>query len=204
VPSSGLVVLGDSLIELSGMTGYLEQLARANGALATNAMYRDHASARTSFLAENGLNIGTQYAAAIGAAPVTTVIMDGGATDMLQNGCGDAPNAGCPLMVDAVAGARALFGRMAADGVQSVVYFFYADPVNNPGLKARIDVLRPLAQAACEDAPVECHFLDLRPVFEGHYAEYIVGVDGIVFSASGAQAAARAIFDEMKAKCIVH
>jgi hypothetical protein len=90
---------------------------------------------------------------------------------------------------------------MATDGVQTVVYFFYANMVDNPALTARIDLLRPRVQAVCEGAPMTCHFVDLRPVFEGHYADY-VGPDGIVFSAEGAKAVAQVLWNEMRARCI--
>lgn len=205
VPSEQIVVLGDSLIELSAMTGYLEELARDAGALAEDAAYRSYASALTSFLAENGLNIATQYDAALAQGAVKAVIMDGGATDLLQATCSDPPTADCTNVVQAVAGARALFERMATDGVESVIYFFYADAVNNPALRARIDVLRPLVRDLCETGPVPCRFLDLRPAFAGRHAELISATDasGIVFSAEGAAEAARLVFDEMRRACIV-
>ena len=47
-----------------------------------------------------------------------------------------------------------------------------------------------------------CHWLDLRPVFEGHYASYVTGVDGIVFSDAGAHAAAQALWDLVEERCI--
>jgi hypothetical protein len=205
VPANQIVVLGDSLIELSGMTAYLEELARSNGSLEAGASYRDHASALTSFLTENGFNIAMQYDAAVAQGAIKAVIMDGGATDVLQTGCSEPPTADCTLVVQAVAGVRALLARMANDGVEKLVYFFYADAVNNPALLARIDVLRPLIRAECENGPLECRFLDLREPFADHLPEYISATDssGIVFSAEGAQAAARLIFDEMRAACIV-
>jgi hypothetical protein len=202
VGASELLVIGDSLFELSGMAGYLDDLARAEGSLLASESYRDYSSSLTSFLAQNAFSLTSQYSAAVLEGPARIVVMNGGATDVLQAGCPEPPNAQCPLVVDAVAGARSLLAQMADDGVESIVYAFYADPLNNPGLLARIDVLRPLIEAVCDDSSVPCHFLDLRPVFAGHYAEYVVGVDGIVFSANGAEATAQAIWSLMKERCV--
>jgi len=83
-----------------------------------------------------------------------------------------------------------------------VVYFFYADATVNEALREGIDVLRPLVENACGRSPVPCHWLDLRPVFEGHSAEYATGVDGIVFSDAGARAAAEAIWSLVEERCI--
>lgn len=196
-----LLVLGDSLFELGNLASFVDELARAEGALASDERYRDAASSLTSFLAENAFSLSVQYANAALDGPARVVIMNGGATDVLQNGC-EAATDDCPAIIEAVAGARRLFARMAADGVQSVVYAFYADPVDNPGLRSRIDRLRPQIEAACRESPLQCHFLDLRPVFAGHYEDYVVGVDGIVFSSSGAQAAAASIWSLMKTRCV--
>ncbi len=87
-------------------------------------------------------------------------------------------------------------------GVEHVVYFFYEDATANADLKAGIDVLRPFIENVCGKSPVPCHWLDLRPVFKGHYAEYVTGVDGIVFSDAGARAAAQAIWKLIEERCI--
>jgi hypothetical protein len=201
VGGSELLVLGDSLFELSGMPGYLDQLGRAEGSLLEGESYRDRTSSLNSLLAQNSFTISSQYAAAALEGPARIVVMNGGLADMLQDSCSDPPTADCPLVVNAAAGARSLLSSMADDGVEAIVYAFYPDPVGNPGLLARIDVLRPLIETACRASRAPCHFLDLRPVFADHYDEY-VGPDGLVFSLSGAEATAQAIWSLMKARCV--
>jgi hypothetical protein len=201
VGASELLVLGDSLLELSDMGSYLNQLAREEGALPAGAAYRDSTSSLLSFLAQNSFDLGSQYAQAVLDGTPRIVVMNGGATDMMQSGCSEPPSDDCPRIVDAVAGARSLLARMADDGVQSVVYAFYPDPLGNPPLLARLDRLRPLVAAVCAESRTPCHFLDLRPVFAGHYDDY-VAADGQVFSAAGAEATARAIWAMMKARCL--
>jgi hypothetical protein len=202
VGASELLVLGDSLIELSGMVGYLDRLGRAEGSLVESESYRDRSSSLNSLLAQSSFTISSQYAAAALEGPARIVVMNGGLADMLQEAaCSDPPTADCPLVVNTAAGARSLLSRMADDGVEAIVYAFYPDPIGNPGLLARIDVLRPLIETACRTSRVPCHFLDLRSVFAGHYDDY-VGPDGLVFSASGADATAQAIWSLMKARCV--
>jgi lysophospholipase L1-like esterase len=85
---------------------------------------------------------------------------------------------------------------MGNDGVLKVIYFFYPDPQQDlGGLQAKLDVLRPLIQDVVNSTsnPV-CYWLDLRPVFQGHYSEYVQS-DGIHPTAAGSQATANAIWD---------
>jgi lysophospholipase L1-like esterase len=84
---------------------------------------------------------------------------------------------------------------MGNDGVVKVVYFFYPDPQGLDEVKEQLDVLRPMIQAAVNSSsdPV-CYWLDLRPVFEGHYREYVQS-DGTHPTAAGSRAAAEAIWD---------
>jgi hypothetical protein len=200
IAPSELVVLGDSLIQLSGFTSFLEQNAAAAGMLGPGAHYRAYASATTSFLANGSFSIHTQYETSRSEGPARVVVLDGGATDMLQYPCSDDLTADCPAVLAAVDGAELLLRRMADDGVEHVVYFFYANPRDLAALQAGLDVLRPLIQNACGRSAVACHFVDLRPAFEGH--DDYLGPDGIVFSESGAQAAALAVWERMQARCI--
>ncbi len=199
-----LVVLGDSLLTLSVFASELEAVAVEAGGveLGADEHLRDYSSELTSMLAEGPLGLQNQYAASVAEGPARVVILDGGATDMLQDTCPSGPTPDCPAVEAAVLGAERLLAEMATDGVEHVVYFFYADATANEALREGIDVLRPLIENACGRSPVPCHWLDLRPVFEGHYAEYVVGVDGIVFSDAGARATAEAIWGLVEERCI--
>lgn len=199
-----LIVVGDSLLTLSIFTNELEAAAIAAGGveLAQDEHLRDYSSHLTSMLAEGQLSLANQYAASREEGPARVVIMDGGATDMLQDACPSGPELQCPAVQAAVLGAEQLLSQMAEDGVEHIVYFFYEDATENADLRAGIDVLRPLIENVCGKSLVPCHWLDLRPVFEGHYAEYVTGVDGIVFSDAGARATAQAIWELVELRCI--
>ncbi|HLV68615.1 MAG TPA: hypothetical protein VKY73_22515 [Polyangiaceae bacterium] len=200
IAASELVILGDSLIELSPFADYLEQAALESGALSEGEHYRSYASALTSFLAEGPFGISTQYTTSRAEGSARVVIMNGGATDMLQNPCAGALSPDCPQVRAAVRGAETLFSRMAADGVEHVVYVSYSDPRNDQALKDGLDTLRPLLHNACGRSPVACHWLDLRPAFEGH--DDYLGPDGIVWSDSGARMSATLVWELLELRCI--
>lgn len=200
VAANQIVVMGDSLLELSGFADEFEAVTTAQGALSTGDHYRDYASATMSFLAEGQFSLATQYTSARADGTTRVVIMNGGATDMLQNPCAGALTDACPEVQAALRGAERLFERMFEDGVEHVVYLSYPYPRGNAGLRAGYDVLRPVMQNVCGKSPIACHFLDLRPVFQNH-DEYI-DADGIVFTKAGARATATALWDLMQTRCI--
>jgi hypothetical protein len=194
-----VLILGDSVLELSEFSGCLETRAASEGRLPADAHYRDSASALTSFLAEGAFSLHEQYATARDAGPARLVIMNGGATDMLQLNCPMPVADDCPAVQAALSGARLLFARMAEDGVARLAYLFYPDPVDNTGLKAGLDTLRPLLENACAQSPIPCLWIDLRPTFASG-SDYF-GDDGIVFSQAGACAAADTLFSALAERC---
>lgn len=200
IAANEVAVLGDSLFELSGFAGELETLINAEAPLASGEHYRDYASATLSFLAEGQFSIATQYTTLRSEGMAKVIIMNGGATDMLQSPCAGALTPECPEVKAASRGAERLFQRMFEDGVEHVVYLSYPYPRNNASLRAGYDVLRPSVENVCGRSPLACHFLDLRPVFQNH-DEYLE-TDGIVFSKAGARAAASAAWDLMKTRCV--
>jgi hypothetical protein len=202
IAAPDVLILGDVLIELSIFADDLEQNSVAAGSLAAGQHYRNTAAGLTSRLAPGSASIDGQYSSALAEGAPRVIIMDGGATDVLNGNCADMLSTDCPAARDAVKGAEQLFARFAQDGVEQVVYFFYGDPVDNVPLKDGLDLLRPLLENACGRSPVPCHWLDLRPVFAKH-PEY-VGVDGLVFTDAGATAAAAATFELMQQRCVAN
>lgn len=199
VTGNEVALIGDQFIsDTHRLTSELEALARDTGALADNDGYRDYSS---SLITPFGgpADLSTQYALAVADGTPQIVIMDVGGPNALVS-CPDPLTSDCPTLQEAVSGAEALWEQMATDGVEAVVDFFYPDPVDET-LKAKFDVLRPLLQAACEASPVECHFVDLRPTFEGHADEYLQPA-GILPTEPGSAATAGAIFSVMQQNCI--
>jgi hypothetical protein len=199
--ASQVVVLGDSFFAtgMHQITASLEALALNAGVLGADDHYRDNSNVTENSLANPGAGIASQYALAVADAPVKVVIMNGGGADALIGSC-DVATPDCPLLVDAAAAARLLFGQMAGDGVEQIVYAYYPDPIE-PTLQDKIDALRPLIRDACAESPVPCAFLDLRPAFDSHYDDYVLP-DGMNPNAQGAAATAAAIWTLMQLNCI--
>jgi hypothetical protein len=197
--SSELLVMGDSLIELTPFVANIEALALEANLLASGEHYLSTASSLMSFIATGPFSIDAQYTSARAEGVPRVAVFDGGATDVLNDECGSTPRADCRAIEGAVAGAEQLLTRLAEDGVEHVVYFFYPDVLDHPTLRASLDVMRPLMQNVCGKSSVACHWLDLRPIFAEH-PEFI-GPDGIVFSESGAKAAATAVFALLRERC---
>jgi hypothetical protein len=195
-----VVILGDAFFAVEHrVTAYLEDAARASGALSIGQRYRDYSSLVGNTLALQGNGIEQQYLAAAAESAVKVVIMNGGGGDVLVGSC-EVISAECPLLTAAAAGARALFERFATDSVEHVVYAFYPDPVPAE-LREEVSTLRPLLEAACAESPVPCEWIDLRATFEGKEDSYL-SADGTVPTAAGAEAAAGAIFATMQRACI--
>jgi len=83
---------------------------------------------------------------------------------------------------------------------RALISVFYKDNLD-VAMREKIDALRPLIEAACENSPVPCHWLDLRPTFAGHYDEY-VSPDGINPTDAGSRASAGAIWATMQRDCL--
>lgn len=200
VRPSEVVVLGDSFFAVDHrITGFLEDLARTSGTLAVGERYRDNSRVVDNSLAFMGEGIAGQYDRAIEESAVRVVVMNGGGADTLLGSC-DTVDASCPVFVEAVMAAQRLWTRMSADGVTDVVYVSYPDP-QSESTRVMMDALRPLLRDACTAAAPLCHWLDLRPAFEGHYDEYVAS-DGLNPTTEGSAATAQEIWTVMQQNCI--
>jgi hypothetical protein len=199
---SEVILLGDSFIATSHeFTQALEEQARASGALAADADYRDYSTLTQCHLAAEPPGISAQYARAQQEGAVKVVVMDGGGADVLMGSCPEPIAPDCQLVQAAAAGAEVLFQGMAADGVEHVVFFFYPDYVGDTTIKATVDVLRPVLEERCASAPLPCHWFDLRPTYAGHYDEYVLP-QGRNPTTAGALASAEAIWGFMQQRCV--
>ena len=164
---------------------------------------------------------------------IKVIIMDGGGNDVLigNTSCEQtAPpgNTSCVTTIQSAIGeAQTLMHQMAADGVKSIVFFFYPhlDPAGGgilltpaPAINDTLDYAYPLAEQICCGAaftstlarptcsgqPVPgttCVFVDTRPAFEGHLADYIKS-DQVHPTPAGAQVISDLLWKAMQAHCI--
>lgn len=193
-----VLLIGDSFFAQSHqITAYLEALARSAGVLEEGERYRD--GSRTVANALLGGGIGQQYLTALDDGPVRVVIMNGGGADALLTMC-EAPYEDCTSLTDVAPAAESLLAEMAANGVEDVVYAFYPES-RDPVATERVDFLRPRLESVCQNAPLDCHWLDLRLTFDNFMDEYI-GPDGLFPTAAGSEASAAAIWQVMQDNCI--
>jgi hypothetical protein len=196
-----VLIIGDSFFAASHeITGFIEDLARSEGVLSPGERYRDNSRLLDNTLALAGNGIADQYADAVAESPVSVVIMNGGGADALVGDC-ETADEDCPLVADAVAAVEELLAEMEEDGVTDVLYVFYPEPMDADSTRAIIGALRPLLQEACEAAPTSCHWIDLRPTFEGHYDEYIQ-TNGRDPTTAGAAATADQVWAVMRENCV--
>lgn len=201
VEANELLVIGDSFFAIDHrITAYVEELARADGAISTGERYRDNSSLVANSLAAQGNGLEQQYTDATAESSVQVVLMTGGGADILSTNCdATGPGPDCPALANAADAAARLLARMADDGVRHVVYVFYPDPVP-VDVRARVEALRLMIQSVCDAAPLPCHFVDLNPAFVGH-RDYLQA-DGIFPSPAGSQASAAVIWATMRRYCI--
>lgn len=200
IKGSEVLVIGDSFLALSHeITKRLEQNAKNAGILDSSDKFRDNSVSGTLLYGGMSPSIPDQYKNGVKAGTVKYVIMDGGGNDCLT-GTGQPPyNANSPFIKNATDSVKNLLKQMGSDGVVKVFYLFYPDPQQNlGGLKGKLDVLRPLIQNEVNKSTTpKAYWLDLRPVFAGKYAQYILS-DGIHPTTAGSIAAADAIWAEMQ------
>jgi len=200
VLANEVLLLGDSFFATSHqITAYLENLARDAGAIEVGERYRDSSRLLNNALALNGNGILSQYESSVAEAAAHVVITNGGGADVLLGSC-DEVSSDCALIADAANAFDDLLSRLAEDGVREVIYVSYPNPEAAQVLE-KMNSLRPLLEDICESAPLPCHFLDLRPTFEGKYQDYILE-DGLNPTAQGSEATAQAIWSLMQEQCI--
>jgi hypothetical protein len=186
---SEVLFIGDSFIALNNSIPMaIEADARAAGALGQSEHYRDNAVSGTTLA--NG-QIPGQYTNAVNSNAVKVVLMDGGGNDCLQ---ANDPGA-------AYSAAMSLFGTMAQHDTQSVIYFFYPDPLKTFAggtLKTCLDGLRPMMKSLCDGSTKpKCYFIDLR----AGWTEADTS-DGIHPTAEGGKFVGDEVWAAMQSYCI--
>jgi hypothetical protein len=189
-----VLLLGDSYMAISAQAfgTELQRLAQEAGSLGRNDKYTDRSKNGAQMVGQLiAAPIPTQYDDEKNAdGHIKTVVMDGGGNDVLiGNGACvtiSAPpeNKSCVTTVaNAAAAATKMFEKMADEGVENVVYFFYPHLpgggiiFGNKALeKQTLDYAFPIVQEACESAPLNCIFVDTRGLFPDTGGEFQDGI----------------------------
>jgi hypothetical protein len=188
--TNDVAINGESFFGASNIRDELTRLARRDSVIAPTATFRQIAvsgAVMTQILGYyNNANPKPKY-----------VISDGGGND-LMGACTPATTA-CPKVQSTIATVRAYFDSMRTGGTEKVLWMRYPDPqgTNFANLKVNQDLYNPLVKEICDTVTQpKCVWIDLRPVWEGKYAQYTT--DGIHATNAGGTATAEAFWKVIK------
>jgi lysophospholipase L1-like esterase len=129
---------------------------------------------------------------------ITTLIMDGGGNDVLshRNDC-EKFNKNCVSMINnSLSIAQAIFNSAYQDGISHILYlgFYYL-----PGLEQAADYANPKLNNICQNASVNCYFVDPRynsTTKTGLPTPAMLGPDGLHPNEEGYKILATMIWDK--------
>lgn len=184
---SDVAINGESFFGASNIRDELTRLARRDSVIAPTATFRQ--------IAVSGALISQILGYYRNATPKPRyVISDGGGNDLMSS-CPAPATADCPTVKNTFATVKAYFDTMAVHGTQKVLWMRYPDPQGTSWatLKTNQDLFNPLVKTLCDTiTSLKCVWIDLRPVWEGKYAQYTT--DGIHATNAGGTATAEAFW----------
>jgi hypothetical protein len=186
VVANDVVINGESFFAASNIRDELNRLARRDSVIGPTESFRQ--------VAVSGALIAQILGYYRNATPKPKyVISDGGGNDLMGSCPGNV--ATCPTVANTFATVKAYFDTMATNGTKKVLWMRYPDPqgTNWATLKTNQDLFNPLVKALCDTVTLpKCVWIDLRPVWEGKYAQYTS--DGIHATNAGGTATAEAFW----------
>lgn len=189
VVANDVVINGESFFAASNIRTELTRLAREDSVIGQTETFRQ--------VAVSGALIAQILGYYRNAEPKPTyVISDGGGNDLM--GACPGGTADCPVVQNTFNTVKAYFDTMAVHGTKKVLWMRYPDPqgASWATLKTNQDLFNPLVKALCDTISLpKCLWIDLRPVWDGHYAEYTT--DGIHATDAGGSATAEAFWKVM-------
>lgn len=186
VSAADVVINGESFFAASNIRDELNRLARTAGVIGPAESFRQ--------VAVSGAVISQIIGYYRNANPKPTfVISDGGGNDLMGSCPGNVPT--CPTVANTFGLVKDYFDTMAVNGTKKVLWMRYPDPQGSQWatLKANQDLFNPLVKNLCDTiTTLTCLWVDLRPVWEGKYAQYTN--DGIHATNAGGTATAEAFW----------
>jgi len=186
VAASDVVINGESFFAASNIRDELNRLARNAGVIGPGESFRQ--------VAVSGAVISQIIGYYRSANPKPKyVISDGGGNDLMGSCPGNVPT--CPTVANTFGLVKNYFDTMAVNGTKKVLWMRYPDPQGTQWatLKTNQDLFNPLVKNLCDTiTSLKCLWVDLRPVWEGKYAQYTS--DGIHATNAGGTATAEAFW----------
>jgi lysophospholipase L1-like esterase len=187
VVANDVAINGESFFGASNIRDELNRLARQAGVIGSTGSFRQ--------IAVSGAVMTQILGYYVNATPKPKyVISDGGGNDLMST-CPAPATVDCPKIQATLATVRAYFDSMKTGGTEKVLWMRYPDPQGTQWatLKTNQDLYNPAVKAICDSVKKpKCVWIDLRPTWEGHYAQYTT--DGIHPTNAGGTATAEAFW----------
>jgi hypothetical protein len=195
IKGTDCVLNGEGFFQTSNICSELSMLAKAEGLLASNDNFKQVAVSSALFSL-----IISQYS---NCNPKPTYfITDGGFIDLLDK-CPGPVTTDCRIIKDVVNQAQQYLDKFKEGGTKKVLWIRYADPQGSAlaYVKENLDVAMPEIEKVCKaSTDPKVLWVDLRPIWEGHYNEYMPNDfrDGLHCTSAGGTATAEALWKAMK------
>lgn len=187
-----LVCNGESFFAMTEIRNELSKLAQADGVLAANEKFGQ--------VAVSGQPIATIISQFKGCNPKPKyIVSDGGGIDLMGNNC-QAGDENCSKILELKKTLLDYIAEMKKSGVKSFLWMGYPEVPGNQALTTGqaiwTKVTKKVIAATTEPKAI---YVDLLPVFEGHYNDYFAAGDKLHPVLAGSKAIAKAFWDAMKA-----
>jgi hypothetical protein len=190
--STDLVCNGESFFEMTEIRNELSKLAKADGVLTGNENFKQVAASGQpmSVIINNFKNCNPKP---------KYLVTDGGGIDLMSANC-QAGDKNCAKVQELKKGLETYIGEMKKANVKAFVWMGYPEAPGQAALTRNQAIWTEVArEVIAKTTEPKAIFVDLLPVFAGHYNEYFRAGDGLHPVQVGAAAAAKAFWDAMKA-----
>lgn len=190
--STDLVCNGESFFEMTEIRNELSKLAKADGVLTGNENFKQVAASGQpmSVIINNFKNCNPKP---------KYLVTDGGGIDLMSANC-QAGDKNCAKVQQLKGELQTYIGEMKKAGVKAFVWMGYPEAPGQAALTRNQAIWTEVAREVIANTKEpKAIFVDLLPVFAGHYNEYFRQGDGLHPIQAGAAAAAKAFWDAMKA-----
>ncbi|MBN1600442.1 MAG: SGNH/GDSL hydrolase family protein [Chitinispirillaceae bacterium] len=188
-----LLCNGESFFEMTQICSELSKLAREDGVLTGNKNFKQ--------VAASGQPISVITNNFVKANPKPKyVVTDGGGIDLMMGATCQAGDKNCSIIKTCKEGLEKYIGEMKKANVKAFLWMGYPEVPNNQKLTVNqaiwTEVTKELIANTTEPKAI---YVDLLPVFKGHYNEYFSNGDYLHPNLNGSKAVAKAFWDALKA-----
>jgi|GEM_PF-1210034 len=190
--ATDLVCNGESFFEMTKIRDELSNLAKTDGVLTGNENFKQ--------IAASGQPMSVIMNNFIKCTPKPKyLVTDGGGIDLFQGNC-QAGDKNCAKVQECKKGLEAYIAEMKKANVKAFIWMGYPEAPGNQSLTTNQAIWTTVSkEVIAATTGIKAVYVDLLPVFAGHYNEYFNAGDGLHPNLNGSKAAAKAFWDALKA-----